>query len=473
VSEEKSPFGVLWDFFCSLRLTIFILIALAVTSIIGTIIPQGRKPGEYIQAYGDNAYSLIALLDFEDMYHAWWFLGLLVLFCLNLMACSIKRLPRVLKAIKNPNFRPDERFYRSLSNQDNLQVSAPAPEVRQRVARFIESRFGKMVQTEEGEKIHLFAQKAPYARLGVYVTHLSILLILAGAIIGNIWGFKAFVNIAEGTAADKVRPTDGGPPIELGFTVHVDDFDVSYYEGSARPREYMSILNVIDGGEKVIEKRKIVVNDPLTYQGITFYQSSYGPAGDPVFKMQVKPSGGDAFEVAAPLGKHIPLPDGSSFAVTNYTPSYKRFGPAIEMHLNTPDGRHGNPFLLFQNFPEFGQRREGPFSFSVMGWDQLQFTGLQVKKDPGVWVVWAGCFLLVAGSLVAFFLSHRRLWATIAPDGGKTAIFLGGSAHRNQPAFALFFERFRDDLREELLGKESALHQPDAQPIESTHGWRI
>jgi cytochrome c biogenesis protein len=123
------------------------------------------------------------------------------------------------------------------------------------------------------------------------------------------------------------------------------------------------------------------------------------------------------------------------------------------MHVNTPDGQHGNPFLVLQNFPDFDAQRGGEQVFTLLGFDQRYYTGLQVAKDPGVWVVWLGCFLLVAGSLGAFFLSHRRLWVTIQPLAKGVGVKLGGSAHRNQPAFALFFDGLRKDLNDALANK--------------------
>jgi cytochrome c biogenesis protein len=80
------------------------------------------------------------------------------------------------------------------------------------------------------------------------------------------------------------------------------------------------------------------------------------------------------------------------------------------------------------------------------------YTGLQVKKDPGVWVVWFGCLLMVLGSIVAFCFSHRRLWATIEADGAHSLVRFGGSAHRNQPAFTLFFDELNQRLDETLVG---------------------
>ena len=78
------------DFFASLRLTIFLLITLSVTSIFGTVIPQGDIPHEYLHNINPNKLKLYQSLDLFDMYHSWWFVGLLVLFVINLIVCSLK-----------------------------------------------------------------------------------------------------------------------------------------------------------------------------------------------------------------------------------------------------------------------------------------------------------------------------------------------------------------------------------------------
>ena len=93
-----------WDFFCSLKLSISLLILLAVTSIIGTVIPQlPNVPPEYLQSLSSGKLFLYKNLGFFNMYHSWWFMLLLYLLTVNLVACSIKRLPRVWKIISEPN----------------------------------------------------------------------------------------------------------------------------------------------------------------------------------------------------------------------------------------------------------------------------------------------------------------------------------------------------------------------------------
>jgi cytochrome c biogenesis protein len=454
---RKSGDQLVWEFFCSVKLAIITLILLALTSIIGTVIEQGKTPEEMSAKLGWSL-DFLKLLDKSinafDMYHSWWFLSLMGLFAVNLICCSIKRFPQVWKIVREPKLVADDGHYRTLSNTGEIVVAKGTLEaVRDQVAGFLKGRFTAPVITEQDGKVHLYAEKGAISRFGVYITHSSILIIFIGAMIGNVWGYKSYVNIVEGSAVDELVPRGSKEPIPMGFSLRCDKFEVSFYDGSQRPKEFSSDLVVLQNGQEVLKKR-IEVNDPLTYNGLTFYQSSYGPAGDATFRFKVRErSTGQTIDVIAHEGEHVPLPGGGSFAVTNSTESYDKFGPAVQMHVNSPNGQHGNPFVVLQNYPEFDAQRGGEQIFSLLGMEQSYYTGLQVAKDPGVWVVWLGCFLMVVGSCGAFFLSHRRLWVTIQPQGNGVSVKLGGSAHRNQPAFALNFDALKKDLNDALANK--------------------
>ncbi len=453
MSNEQNFVDRLWDFFCSLKLAITTLILLALTSILGTVIEQGTTPEELAAKSGWNLDFLKFLdrIDAFGMYHSWWFLGLMGLFAVNLICCSIKRFPHVWKTVRNPKLVADDGHFRTLSNVEEVVVAKGTLDgVRDQVVTLLKGSFAAPVVTEQDGKIHLYAEKGALSRFGVYVTHCSILIIFLGAMIGNIWGYKAFVNITEGGTVSEVWSRSGQQAIPLGFSVRCDDFSVSFYEGTQRPKLYSSDLVVLENGQEVL-KKTIVVNDPLNYKGLTFYQSSYGSAGDPQFLLRVRERAtGQVVETVAKMGQRLALPGGGTFAVTNFAQSYDRFGPAVQMQVSTADGRQSNPFLVLQNFPDFDAQRGGDHIFSLLDLKQSYYTGLQVAKDPGVWVVWLGCFLMVVGSCGAFFLSHRRLWVTIQPLAKGVGVKLGGSAHRNQPAFALYFDRLKKDLNDAL-----------------------
>lgn len=452
-AQKSSLSDRIWDFFCSLKLTIIILLLLAITSIIGTIIQQGASAEEYIREYGQSNYELFTKLQFTDMYHSWWFVGLLGLFSINLICCSIKNFPRAWKFVAKPQLIASDATYKNSANKSEFHCKEPLDRLVPRLKETIKSQFSKPVETRADDAVHLFAQAGIYSRFGAYMTHLSILIIMLGAMIGTIWGYKAYVNIVEGTATSQVWPRGGDTPIELGFTVRCDDFDVSFYAGTQRPKDYSSELVVLEDGQEIFKKR-IEVNHPLSYKGITFYQSSYGPAGNGTFELEVTDnSTKEITKVNIAQGQKAQLPRGFSFSIDDFTESYDRFGPAAKLHIDAPDGTHRTPFVILQNFPQFDIRRGGDFSFALKGFNQPQYTGLQVAKDPGVWVVWFGCFLMVFGSMSAFFFSHRRIWLRLTEEKGKTRVQVAASAHRNQSAFAVKFEELTKQIEETITNK--------------------
>jgi cytochrome c biogenesis protein len=448
LSRQQSFNDRLWDFFCSLKLAIVTLILLALTSIIGTIIEQNLAPQEYMQKYNmsESTYRALDSLQFFDMYHSYWFLSLLGLFAVNLICCSIKRLPRIIKTVREPVLVADDGLFRTFSNKEEIVTRGSVESVRDKIVGLLGKRFAKPVVTEQDGKVYLFAQKGAFSRFGVYVTHSSILIIFLGAMIGNVWGFKAYVNIVEGKSVNQVWPRSGEQPIPLGFEVRCDDFEVTFYEGGGRPKEFSSDLVVLENGREVL-KKTIEVNDPLSYKGLTFYQSSYGPAGDPIYQFRVKNrETGETVDVTGAQGRHLSLPGGASLIAMGYAENYQNFGPAAQVSIDSGDHQHGTPFIVFQNFPQFDEKRAGTHAVTLLGVQQTFYTGLQVAKDPGVWVVWVGCLFMVLGSCGAFFFSHRRIWVSIEPIDKGIGVKFGGAAHRNQPAFALYF----DDLKQEF-----------------------
>lgn len=448
-TAKRGVLQSLWDFFCSLKLSIFLLIGLALTSIIGTVVKQNGSVDEYLQEYSESTIRIFSSLGFFDMYHSWWFILLLYLLTLNLIACSIKRLPRVWKTISEPALLLDSGLEKSLSNVYEAKAADGAEKAKQKYIDFLSSNFASPVVTETDGEIHLFAQKSPYSRLGVYVVHLSIIVIFIGAIIGSLFGYKAYVQIPEGGAASSVYKMAGrGEQINLGFMVKCEKFSVTFYDTGA-PKEFRSVLTVEDKGKPVIQSRPIVVNDPLTYNGITFYQSSYGPAGDPVYRLTVTDRvSGKVDNLSLREGEPGHLSGGGTVRIIAVAKEVgQQFGncsgPGVRVQIEQPGGKTEYAIaLLNPACRSFDEQRNGAQVITLDGIDEKFYTGLQVAKDPGVWVVWSGCALMVIGICMAFFTSHRRIWVRIAH--GKAV--LAGTASKNQGGFSLFF----DDLVEKL-----------------------
>jgi cytochrome c biogenesis protein len=443
----------IWDFFCSLKLTMFTLITLAVISIIGTVIPQGAPPTEYLQSISQNKLKLYKSLDFFDMYHSWWFILLLSLLSLNLIACSVKRLPGIWKTITRPIRVMDEGVEKSLSNLTSIITSGDAVTLRDRVAAVVKAEFAEPVITESDGAFHLFAEKTPWSRLAVYAVHLSVLVIFIGAIIGSLFGFKGFVNIPEGESVGKVM-SRSDKEIDLGFALRCEQFSVAHYSNGA-PKEFKSIITVLENGRPVPDYTnvRVIVNDPLTYKGITFYQSSYGNAGDYFFTASDL-SGKDGITFKVDRNSSVTLPDGSSMHIIEETDDVSKFvpnlsGPAVQVEIHDPQGG-AEKVIVYANHPELNiqhaKEHNGGLVLQYKGANKKMYTGLQVAKDPGVWVVWVGCILMMVGIYAAFFMSHRRIWVRV----NNGTVTIGGNSSKNQGGFQLFMEQLVIKLNKQL-----------------------
>ncbi len=452
-NPKKDILQSLWDFFCSLKLTMALLISLALISIIGTIIPQGIPPQEYLAKISQAKLTFYKAAGFFDMYHSWWFILLLYLLTVNLIACSVKRLPYIWKIVTQPVTVLDAALERSLSNLTTIKSPGVPEAVGERVAAFLKTEFAQPVVTQSDGALHLFAQKTPWCRLSVYCVHLSVIIIFIGSIIGSLFGYKGFVNITEGGSVSKVV-SRSEKELPLGFSLRLEQFSIAKY-ANGTPKEFKSILTVLENGRPVPDYTnvRVIVNDPLTYKGITFYQSSYGNAGNYFFTASDL-DGKNAVSLTVAGQGSVSLPDGSSMHVTEATNDVSQFipelsGPAAQVEMHTADGK-AESFVVYTKHPELNikhaqEHGKGPV-LHYKGAEEKMYTGLQVAKDPGVEIVWLGCLLMVVGIYSAFFLSHRRVWVRIQ-DG---AVTIGGNASKNQGGFQLAFEVLVDRLKAEL-----------------------
>jgi len=100
--SNKKGANLLWNMFSSMKLTLALLIILAITSIFGTLIPQQQEAVRFAQGLSPGLLRLFEVLGLFDLYHSLWFRAIIGLLALNLVICSIKRLPATLKLFQAP-----------------------------------------------------------------------------------------------------------------------------------------------------------------------------------------------------------------------------------------------------------------------------------------------------------------------------------------------------------------------------------
>jgi len=442
------------------QLTVVLLLSLAATSIIGTFIPQNESPEAYFKAYGEFLYRLFDVLDIFDMYHAWWFQSLVILLTVNIIVCSIDRLSATWNIIfvKNPSFKAAR--FRKRAGRREFSDPRPPGELKTVCETLASRKFGRVRTEPSGDGFCVFGERWRWSRLGVYIVHTSIVVLLIGGLVGSMFGFDGYVNIPEGETVDQIRLRGNNKAIRLPFGIRCNDFDVSFYN-TGQPKEFRSSLSLIKDGKAVMEK-EIIVNDPLRYQGINIFQASYGqmdsapaaanpsPPTDITLVFAGRESGA-VYEEEAELGREIILPEGNgTFVLKEYRPTAEFRGQSIGgalMGIRTRDGQKPVTVMLPLRFPKFDRMRKGDFVISVAGYKQDQsaqgagqptgkryFTGLQVTNDPGVWMVYTGFVLMIVGCFVTFFMSHQQLCIEVGPGGKGSRILVAGISNRNRVA---------------------------------------
>jgi cytochrome c biogenesis protein len=432
---SSDPFSKIWNFFTSVKLTIVLLFCLAATSIIGTLIPQNADPQAYFQAFGPMLYRLFSLFDLFDMYHSWWFQLLILALTANIIVCSIDRMSanRRILFVKNPLFNLGK--FRNLKHREKFADNRPTEALKNVCEDFVRRRFRfcKVETTDRGFAV--FGEKGRWTRFGVYTVHFSVVLLLIGALIGSIFGFEGFVNIPEGESANQIRLRNKPEMMQLGFTIRCDDYFESYYDNGS-PKEFRSSLTILEQGVPVLSK-DIVVNDPLSYKGISIYQSSRGqlPSDEVVLSFTNRQSG-KTFRQNAGLNQPIQLPDNRGiFELTEFQRAAQfrgnDIGEAFIGVLTPPDGTPVSVTLPLR-FPSFDKMRRGELFIAVVEQVPKFYTGLQVAKDPGVWVVYSGFILMIIGCYITFFMSHQQICLEIASSGKGTQVVVAGTANKNK-----------------------------------------
>ena len=441
MSKKKNS---IWSFFASVKLALFVLFFLAIASIIGTVIPQNSPPETYVSQYGENMARLFQILDIPDMYDSWWFVTLLLMLAINLTVCTIERLPNVWRLVVLDNLALDLGRLGKMRTRKEFSASDSPEEAASKARAGLEANGWKASETERDGGILLFAQKGPWTRLGVYVVHASILVIFGGAMIGSYFGYKGSVMIPETRSSDVIYEFGTGTPINLGFKVLCKKFTLSHYPNGA-PKEFRSDLVILEDDKEVVSK-SIIVNDPLHYKGHTFYQSSYQSYQKFLISLiNNKTQNKDRFLIEP--GKETKWPsENISFGIINrgMTETPGKFKYKIWL---AGGGGTGEPFWINEGDTTTVERSGQVYTFSMK---EFYATGLQVTKDPGVWYVYVGCGLMLVGLMVAFFLSHRRIWVYIKKDNSTTNVLLSGNSNKNKPAFEKNFDAVSQSIEEKL-----------------------
>ncbi len=432
----------LLSFLSSLKLTIALLIIIAVASILGTVIPQQYGGGEAFRHLSPGLVKAFRSLQLFDMYHSVWFIILMGLLSLNLITCSLNRFPTSWKLFKKIPSLDRGKPFEKLSPDRILVIEGKPHEVIGRGENLLKKRYKRVRKKDTANSTVFYGEKGTYSHFGVYVIHLSILIIIAGAIISSLLGFNAYVNIAEGESTNTVYLGRQKGIKKLDFTVRCDKFSIALYK-NGMPKEYRSNLSFLKDNN-VIFQGPLLVNHPITVNGIRFYQASYGTIpGDQVY-LTIKKGNDEEIIRKVRLKDSFYLKEkNAKLTILRIEENLMSMGPAVLINIQSPEGtmrfwafEHIEKIKdripgLFKKVPKFNPGLFKPYYFTLNRIEKKYYTGLQLSRDPGVSTVAIGSFFIIIGFFITFFSSHKRLWVRVDEQEGKSRISVAATSNKD------------------------------------------
>lgn len=408
-----------------LRLAIALLILIAIGSGIGTAIPQLESDRFYLERYGEAPWlgvldgAWLLRLQLDHVYSSSWFLALLAVLALALLLCSWRRQwPALQAALRWVDYQQPRQLSK-LAVAETLRCPAPEGSLDA-----LEQRLRQQGWQLRRQHQRLAARRGVIGRVGPLLVHAGMVVLMLGAAWGSLGGQRVEQFLAPGRSLELLDRNG-----QNQLTLELNRFAVER-DPAGRPEQFRSQLTLIspqEAGESPGREAEISVNHPLRYRGMTLYQADWALA---------------AIDIQLGRSPVLQLP----------LQSFPQLGEQIwGLVLPTkPDG--SNPILLSlgsENGPievfgsdgrSLGQISIGAEPLEVDGLPirvsaVLPASGILLKRDPGVPLVYGGFALALLGGGLSL-VATRQLWAIGEGTGEQGRLHVAGLCNRNLTAFA-------------------------------------
>lgn len=386
--EEKSTdlSERIWRAFSSMKLGLALLGIIALVAGIGTIVPQLEQAPEKAKQLG----QIWQWMGITHLYNTVWFRLLLGLLCINLIVCSIQRLKGIY--LRTFKLKPPATL-EQVPVKIRLTLKGESAQLRESVQTVLKQKGYRFSLSNQSDSWSFIAIKRRLGNWGSLITHLSFVVLVIGALLGSLLGFKGYFMEGAGTTIPIQGIHLSKGKVSETFSVRINSAEDRFLPNGERDNWYTD-MSILENGQEV-SRQTLSVNHPFKYHGITFYQANF--ANGVSFTVDMK--GKKTSVVLHDQGQsYFQAPGTELYLVTAIQPSSSQKADVL---YQVYKGAEEKPI-------QAGQLTTGQ-TIDVQGTYQLTFnglagfTGLQVKKDPGVAIIWLGCALLVVGLILAFY----------------------------------------------------------------------
>jgi cytochrome c biogenesis protein len=435
--ESRSIFRRLVGTVANLKLAIVLLLAIAVVSISGTVIEQAETLSFYQQNYPESpalygflTWKVILAWGLNHVYSTWWYLSLLILFGTSLTACTFTRQLPALKAARQWKYYQKPKQYEKLALSAELDQGS----IKSLIPLLKQQRYQVWQQDHT-----LYARKGIIGRIGPIIVHAGMLIVLLGGVWGIFTGFFAQEMVASGNTFTIQNFIELGPlsaaHIPNDWSVKVNRFWIDYTNNGDIDQFYSDLSVISDRGEE-LKRETIHVNKPLRYGGVTLYQTNWSIAA-----VKVQLNNSPIFQI--PVAKLDTLGSGNIWGT--WIPTKPDMSSGVSMLMKDMQGTA----LIYNQQGDLTSAIRLGQSIAIDGIsikliDIIGSTGLQIKADPGVPVVYTGFALLMMGVVMSYF-SHSQIWALEQED----SFYFGAKTNRAQVSFEREMLKVIDALNDE------------------------
>lgn len=408
-----------------LRFSIFLLLLISFCSILGTIIEQDQTIEIYKMNYpitnpifGFLSWDRIIQFGLDHVYRTWWFIILILLFGLSLTLCSFLQQLPLLKISRRC------QFFRTLSSFNKLKLSTYLNtfSFNQILFRIKEQNYLIFQQ-----KNIIYCYKGLLGQLSPIVVHFSMILILFGTIIGSLFGFKAqeIVPKTDSFHIQNILTNSSSTVIPKTFA-RINDFWITYKKEKTISQFY-SDLSILDSNGNEISRKTISVNYPLITNKIYFYQTDWNLIG---LRVQIS----DNQIIEYPLVNIFKTQNKGWLTWISNTQNIQTGNIFIIENLEGYGSIYNSNGLFIGNL-ELNENKNFNNSFSLL--EVISSTGLQIKMDPGIPIIYLGFLFLMISTLISY-ITYSQIWVIKK----NQQLFIGGVTNRATFEFDLEFFKF-------------------------------
>lgn len=404
-------------YFANLKFAILLLLFIAGISSIGSLIEQNREDIFYKEQYQTLIltipfWKIILRLGLNTIYTNSWFLFTLCLLGFSLICCTFSQQLPTLKFSRRYYFykRPKQFQKLGFSSKQNSVLKSHLS------YNLLNKQYSLFYK-----KNTLYAYKGLISRLGPVIVHLSLICILFGSMLGSLKGFNAQELIPKTEIFHVQNIVKYGMLSEIPQkTFRINDFWFTFNSNN-EISQYYSDISVLTSDGLEVKRKTISVNNPLLIDKLTIYQTDWGISGIRL-KFENTMSLDSSINIQLPVLK---LPNLKEKIWVSSLPSFNNESFIILIKNNRGQVNLFNTSGQFLKTINLGEKtsltKSSNFEFS----DIIASTGIQIKSDPGIGIIYFGFLFLILSSLISY-LAFSEFWLLI----DQKVVFLGARTNR-------------------------------------------